>query len=97
MPSALPMRASTYKVLGEAVSVSLIIYILRYFVNFAERISFYYQFAFIILLPNLVESIEDKNTKKFIRLAVVVLSCALFGYRCIRGGPNMYYYFFWQN
>ncbi len=77
--------------------VSLIIYILRYFIQIAERISYYYQFSFIILLPNLVESIEDDKTRHFIKTAVVILACALYGYRCIRGSNSTHhYYFFWQ-
>ena len=77
---------------------SLFIYILRYYVQIAERISFYYQFAFIILLPNVVESVEDDKTRRFLRVCVVVLSCALFVYRCIRGMENSFYYhFYWQN
>lgn len=77
---------------------SFFVYILRYFVQIAERVSFYYQFAFIILLPNIVEAIEDKKTRRFIKTGVVVLACFLFCYRCIRGmNSTHHYYFFWQN
>lgn len=77
--------------------VSLIIYLLRYFVYIVERISFFYQFAFIILLPNVIESIPDKKTRNFVRACALFLACALYAYRCLRGGNSLYnYYFFWQ-
>lgn len=78
--------------------VSLIIYLVRYFFMAVERISFYYQFAFIILLPNVIEAIPDNKTKKIIRACALFLACALLMYRCVRGGnANVYTYkFFWQ-
>lgn len=78
---------------------SLVIYILRYFMILMERISFYYQFAFIILLPNVIESIPDKKTRNFVRGCALFLACALLTYRCMRpnDGTMLYnYYFFWQ-
>lgn len=78
--------------------VSFIIYLLRYFINVVERVSFYYQFAFIILLPNVIESIPDKKTRNLVRGCALFLACALLTYRCIRGDTNRIYnyYFFWQ-
>lgn len=79
--------------------MSLIIYLLRYFINVVERVSFYYQFAFIILLPNVIESIPDKKTRNFVRGCALFLACALLTYRCMRpnDGSMLYnYYFFWQ-
>ena len=77
--------------------VSLLLYILRYFVMIAERVGFYYQFAFIILLPNVIESIPDDNTRKTVRTCALILACLLFGYRSLRASsPEFHYYFFWQ-
>ena len=76
--------------------VSLVIYILRYFMVLVERVSYYYQFAFIVLLPNVIESIPDKKTRNFIRGCAIFLACALLAYRCLRESSNYYYEFFWQ-
>ncbi len=77
--------------------VSLLLYILRYFVTIAERVGFYYQFAFIILLPNVIESIPDVKTRRTVRTCALILACLLFGYRCLRKGSLEFnYYFFWQ-
>ncbi len=77
--------------------VSLLLYILRYFVMIAERVGFYYQFAFIILLPNVIEAIPDDSTRKTVRTCALILACLLFGYRSLRvSSPEYYYYFFWQ-
>ncbi len=77
--------------------VSLLLYILRYFIGIAERISFYYQFAFIILLPNVIEAIPDGKTRKIVRACALVLACLLFGYRSLRAAsPEFNYFFFWQ-
>ena len=75
--------------------LSLIIYFLRYFINKMERVSFYYQFGFMILLPNVIESIPDKQTRNLVRGCALFLACALFSYRCIRDGAHSYH-FFWQ-
>ena len=74
--------------------VSLMIYILRYFMVLVERISYYYQFAFLVLLPNVIESIPDKRTKNFIRGSALFFACSLLAYRCIRS--NYGFKFFWQ-
>lgn len=76
--------------------VSLIIYLVRYFFGVIERVSFYYQFSFLILLPNVIEAIPDKKTRNFIRGCALFLACALHAYRCIRGGSMYTYEFFWQ-
>ena len=77
--------------------VSLLLYILRYFIGIAERISFYYQFAFIILLPNVIEAIPDDKTRRIVRACALVLACLLFGYRSLRAAsPEFNYFFFWQ-
>lgn len=77
--------------------VSFVIYILRYFMVLVERVSYYYQFAFIILLPNVIEAIPDDKTKKIIRACALFLACALYTYRCYRDGNSLYsYHFFWE-
>ncbi len=77
--------------------VSLLLYILRYFVTIAERVGFYYQFAFIILLPNVIEAIPDNKTRRTVRTCALILACLLFAYRSIRAAsPEFRYYFFWQ-
>ncbi len=77
--------------------VSLFIYVLRYFASIVERVGFYYQFAFIILLPNVIESIPDNATRRLVRTCALVLACLLFGYRSWRAAsPEYHYFFFWQ-
>ena len=77
--------------------VSLLLYILRYFIMIAERVSFYYQFAFIILLPNVIEAIPDDKTRRIVRACALVLASLLFGYRSLRAAsPEFNYFFFWQ-
>lgn len=74
---------------------SLIIYILRYVTRIFERISFYYQFAFIILLPNVIEAIPDDKTRKIVYTCAIALACALFFYRYQMKGTS-YYGFLWK-
>lgn len=74
--------------------VSLIIYILRYVTRIFERVSFYYQFALIILLPNVIEAIPDDKTRKTVYTCAIVLACALFFYR-YQIKPS-YYGFLWK-
>lgn len=73
---------------------SLIIYILRYVTRIFERMSFYYQFAFIILLPNVIEAIPDDKTRKTVYTCAIALACALFFYR-YQIKPS-YYGFLWK-
>lgn len=75
--------------------ISLIIYLMRYFVQIIERVSFYYQFGLMILLPNVIESIPDKKTRNIVRGCALFLACALHAYRCIRGSVTHSYHFFW--
>ena len=74
--------------------IALLIYILRYFFRSFERVSFYYQFAFIILLPNVIEAIPDDKTRKIVYTCAIVLACALFFYR-YQMNPS-YYSFLWK-
>ena len=72
---------------------TLVIYILRYSIHALERVSHYYQYAFIILLPNAIEAIPDKKTKKVVYTCAVVLACALFFYRYQLKGTSYYGFF----
>lgn len=74
--------------------VALGIYILRYSSRIFERLSFYYQFAFIILLPNVIEAIPDDKTRKTVYTCAIILACALFFYR-YQIKPS-YYGFLWK-
>ena len=72
---------------------TLVIYILRYSIHALERVSYYYQFAFILLLPNVIEVIPDKKTKRFIYACAIILACALFFYRHQLKGTSYYGFF----
>ncbi len=74
---------------------SLLTYILRYANRIFERVSFYYQFAFIILLPNVIEAIPDDKTRKTVYTCAIALACALFFYRYQMKGTS-YYGFLWK-
>ena len=68
-------------------------YLMRYFGTLAiERISFYFMFGQIILLPNVINTF-DKKTKIIINFIVIILSIALFIYRFI-GSDLVPYTFF---
>lgn len=60
---------------------SLIIYLLRYMIRIFERVSFYYQFAFIILLPNVIAAIPEQKTRRTVYVCAITLACLLFFYR----------------
>ena len=74
--------------------LSLIIYLLRYTVSIFDRVSFYYQFSFIILLPNAIEAIPDNKTRKTVYFCAILLARALFFYR-YQIKPS-YYGFIWK-
>lgn len=82
------------KIFFNLTMLSLIIYVLRYVIRIFERVSFYYQFAFIILLPNAIEAIPDAKTRKTVYFCAIFLACALFFYR-YQIKPS-YYGFFWK-
>lgn len=71
-------------------------YIMRYFgVLISERISFYFMFGQLLLLPNAIKKMPAEY-RKVVEYAVSVLCIALFLYR-IRGSAFVPYQFFWQN
>ena len=71
-------------------------YIMRYFgVLISERISFYFMFGQLLLLPNAIKKMPAEY-RKVVEYAVSVLCIALFLYR-IRGSNFVPYQFFWQN
>lgn len=60
----------------------------------AERISFYFVFSQIALLPK-ATAIMAKNEKIVMRMVIVVLALSLFAYR-LHGSDFVPYQFFWQ-
>lgn len=69
---------------------SLIIYLLRYMIRIFERVSFYYQFAFIILLPNVISAIPEPKTRRIVYVSAITLACLLFFYRAQIKGVSYY-------
>ena len=75
--------------------IGLTIYLMRYMgVRISERISYYYMFGQTILLPNTVQSLDQK-TKIILKCLIALLCIALFAYR-LKGGDLIPYKFFWQ-
>ncbi len=71
------------------------LYLTRYFSTMiAERLSFYFTFAELVLLPNTISHLP-KEYKKIITVGVYALSIALFLYR-LRGSDFIPYHFFWN-
>ncbi len=72
-----------------------VFYIFRYFGALASgRVSWYYMFGQLILLPNIVASME-KRTREVVTYGVVGLSILLFAYR-LHDSDLIPYVFFWQ-
>ena len=93
--SELKLNAGSKNMLYIAI-LGAICYILRYFgAQQAERISFYFMFAQLILLPNTVANMT-KEDAALVRTGAIVLTTALFMYR-LYGSNLIPYYFFWQN
>ena len=75
--------------------LGMIFYVMRFFAVLAmERISFYFMFGQIILLPTAIKAFEPKD-RTGINILVVGLCVALFWYR-MRSSDLVPYYFFWQ-
>lgn len=73
--------------------LGFVCYILRYFgAQASERISFYFMFAQLIVLPNAICSMRDDKEKSITKTIVVVLSIALMIYRL--SGSNLVPYSF---
>ena len=72
-----------------------VVYAMRYFGTLAaERISFYFMFGQIIVLPKALSSFDSKSSK-VLSIIVMGLSIALFFYR-IQSSDLIPYMFFWQ-
>ena len=75
--------------------VGMLSYIMRYVgVGIAERISYYFMFGQILLLPNTISKL-DIEYKTLINAAVYVLCIGLFIYR-LSGSDFIPYNFFWS-
>lgn len=75
--------------------LGMVFYMMRFFAVLAmERISFYFMFGQIILLPSVIKAFEPK-ARTGLNVLVVGLSIALFWYR-MRSSDLVPYYFFWQ-
>ena len=71
-------------------------YIMRYFgAVISDRISFYFMFGQLILLPNTIKKLPVEY-RKIVEYTVEILCIALFLYR-INGSTFDPYQFFWQN
>lgn len=75
--------------------VGAVIYITRYFgVGIAERISFYFTFGQIALLPNALQRFEHRE-RVAIKMIIYALAIALSVYR-LHGSDLVPYIFFWE-
>lgn len=76
--------------------LGFICYIMRYFGTLAaERISFYFAFSQLALLPN-SKFVVLKKEQTVMRLLIILLSVALMAYR-LHGSEFVPYLFYWQN
>lgn len=72
-----------------------VFYLMRYTeVQIAERISFYFMFGQLIVLPNAISRF-DKQVAFIVKCVVMALSFLLFAYR-LQGDGLVVYRFFWQ-
>ena len=76
--------------------ISLLMFVMRYWMRMSERASKYYQIGVVILLANVIVSIKDDQTRKIVKAIVALLAIALFSYRQFRDGSEYFYLFFWQ-
>lgn len=75
--------------------LGLCFYLMRYVGTLAvERISFYFMFGQIIVLPAVINRLKT-NEKQAVKFLVYLLCFALFAYR-LRGSDLVPYEFFWQ-
>lgn len=75
--------------------IGMISYVMRYVgVGIAERISYYFMFGQLLLLPNTV-SVFKEEQRKLINAAIYVLCIGLFIYR-LNGSDFIPYKFFWS-
>lgn len=75
--------------------LSFVFFTLGYYVEIAQRISWYFLYGNIIALPNLYMLSKDKD-RKMIRGFFIILAIIIYLYRF---SNNLYtdYHFFWQN
>lgn len=72
-----------------------VFYLMRYTeVQIAERISFYFMFGQLIVLPSAISRF-DKHVSFIVKCVVIALSFLLFAYR-LNGDGLVVYRFFWQ-
>ena len=76
--------------------LGLLCYIMRYVGTLAaERISFYFMFGQIALLPNTIQYFNDRD-KRTVKIVVYILMIALFAYR-LRGSDMVPFEFCWSD
>lgn len=72
-----------------------VIYTTRYTdVRIAERISFYFMFAQMVVLPNSIQKLE-KNTRQILKIVILMLCLLLYYYR-LGDSVMVPYEFYWQ-
>lgn len=77
------------------VFTGLTMYIARYYSNLIlERVSYYYFYFILLLVPGVVDSLEDRE-RRTVGAIFCMLAIALLVYR-IETGDHRPYYFFWE-
>ena len=77
------------------VFAGLTMYIARYYSNLIlERVSYYYFYFILLLVPGVVDSLEDRE-RRTVGAIFCMLAIALLVYR-IETGDHRPYYFFWE-
>ncbi len=77
--------------------MGMVCFAMRYVgANIAERISFYFMFAQLIVLPNSIAYLKQRD-RLLIKLIVYILMVCLFAYRLSTGEKFLPYEFYWMN
>ncbi|MBO5312812.1 MAG: EpsG family protein [Clostridia bacterium] len=77
--------------------IGAVCYVMRYIgTTVAERISFYFAFAQLTVLPNSLEYLKPRE-KKAIKVIVYVLMAGLFAYRLVTSADFLPYEFYWND
>ena len=88
---------SNYSLFLYMTIIGLLAFILRNTVSaIAERVSLYFAFGQMIILPNSIDSIYDENTRIFYKIVVVVLCLGVSLYKATYA-PVIPYYFYWMS
>ena len=88
-------REKNYSFFVFMTFLGAVFYLMRYIeVQAVERISFYFMFGQLIVLPSAISRF-DKHVSFVVKCAVIALSFALFAYR-LNGDGLVVYRFFWQ-